>query len=204
MRHAGDHASARAGRPSPRWPSRPGARPPAADGRATEAGRRHRAAAAGGSASPSAPVDREEAQLKFAQCMREHGVDMPDPVDGRIRITRRKGEEAKTEQALKKCGHLMQDAVARPRRPPIDQERRDQMVKFAQCMREHGIDMPDPRPGGRIRLRIRKDAEAKPRRRRRPAGSSPPASGKGTVRRRRSPWPAPWCSPSPPPGPAWR
>lgn len=131
------------------------------DASATEDGRAATpAAAAGGSASPSAPVDREEAALKFAQCMREHGVDMPDPVDGRIRITRRKGEEAKTEQALKECEHLMQDAV-RDRGGPIDQERYDQMVKYAQCMREHGIDLPDPRPGEPLRLRIRKDEEAK-------------------------------------------
>jgi hypothetical protein len=34
-------------------------------------------------------------------------------------------------------------------------------VKYAQCMREHGIDMPDPKPGEPIRLRITKDQEAK-------------------------------------------
>lgn len=114
----------------------------------------------GGSASPAAPADREEAALKFAQCMREHGVDMPDPIDGRIRITRREGEEAKTERALKECEHLMQQGV-RDGRGPIDQQRYDEMVKYAQCMREHGIDMPDPRPGEPIRLHIRKDQEAK-------------------------------------------
>ena len=34
-----------------------------------------------GSAAPgsSVPTDPEEAQLAFAECMREHGIDMPDP-----------------------------------------------------------------------------------------------------------------------------
>jgi hypothetical protein len=34
-----------------------------------------------GSAKPSAsaPVDKAEANRQFAKCMREHGVDMPDP-----------------------------------------------------------------------------------------------------------------------------
>lgn len=116
---------------------------------------------ASASASASAPVDRQEAALKFAQCMREHGVDMADPgPDGGIRITSKKGDRAKTEQALKECEHLMQGAV-RDGSGPIDQERYDQMVKYAQCMREHGIDMPDPKPGEPIRLRITKDQEAK-------------------------------------------
>src|SRR5262245_35791076 len=38
-------------------------------------------ASAEASAAPesSIPTDPEEAQLAFAQCMREHGIDMPDP-----------------------------------------------------------------------------------------------------------------------------
>src|SRR5262245_14397427 len=31
------------------------------------------------SASPSAQTDPQEAFLAFAECMREHGIDMPDP-----------------------------------------------------------------------------------------------------------------------------
>ena len=39
--------------------------------------------AADASAEPSASLDPEAAALAFAECMREHGIDMPDPhVDG--------------------------------------------------------------------------------------------------------------------------
>src|SRR5690242_12273015 len=84
---------------------------PADDGIASAGG-----ATSGGGAtagpSASAPVDRQEAQLKFAQCMREHGVDMPDPgPDGRVRIIGKKGDEASMQKAMQACQHFMKDAV---------------------------------------------------------------------------------------------
>ena len=43
--------------------------------------------------------DRQAAGLKFAKCMREHGVEMEDPKEGRITI---KGEQ-KTAQLMEKA-----------------------------------------------------------------------------------------------------
>jgi hypothetical protein len=105
-------------------------------------------------ASASAPVDRREAQLKFAQCMREHGVSMQDPdPNGRVEIKAGKGEEAKVNTAQQACAHFLQAAIGDSARKP-DQKTLDQGLKFAQCMREHGIDMKDPGPDGRIDIRI--------------------------------------------------
>ncbi|WP_169946922.1 hypothetical protein [Microbispora sp. H11081] len=118
-------------------------------------------AAAGATATPSprGPADRQEAQLKFAQCMREHGVDMPDPgPDGRVRIIGEKGGEATMSKAMRACEHFMKDAVA-DKPGGDDPEARDRMVKFAQCMREHGIDMPDPAPGQGLRIKIKPGQE---------------------------------------------
>jgi hypothetical protein len=92
--------------------------------------------------------------LAFAQCMREHGIDMPDPeVEGGgrrpgLRIVR--GEQGadepdreKLEAAHKACEkHL--DGVVQNISPEDRAEMQDKMVRFAACMREHGIDMPDP------------------------------------------------------------
>ncbi|MEN3536837.1 hypothetical protein AAH991_17115 [Microbispora sp. ZYX-F-249] len=125
---------------------------PADDGIASAGG-----AASTATAKPSAPgpADRQEAQLKFAQCMREHGVDMPDPdPDGRVRIIGKKGDEAKTQKAMQACEHFMKDAVG-DKLGGDDPEMRDRMVKFAQCMREHGIDMPDPAPGQGIQVKMK-------------------------------------------------
>jgi hypothetical protein len=102
--------------------------------------------------------DPEEAALEFAKCMREHGIDVPDPgPNGEMRLTIGPGQEAKMEKAQEACGHLMENA-----RPRLTEEQQsvmqDAMLAFAKCMREHGIDMPDPEfgEGGRVTQRARR------------------------------------------------
>ncbi|MBE3012705.1 hypothetical protein IL992_26450 [Microbispora sp. NEAU-D428] len=133
---------------------------PADDGIAS-AGGATSGTASGAAARPSATstVDRQEAQLKFAQCMREHGVDMPDPdPDGRVRIMSKKGDEASMQKAMQACQHFMKDAVG-DKLGGDDPQARDRMLKFAQCMREHGVDMPDPEPGKGLQVKIKPGQE---------------------------------------------
>jgi hypothetical protein len=107
------------------------------------------------------PVDPSEAPLKYAECMREHGIDMPDPTvsdDGGVMIavggpTQVDGEAGtdgpdpeEFEAANKDCQHFMDDAVA-GFDPPSEEDQKkmqEQALEFSKCMREHGIDMPDP------------------------------------------------------------
>jgi hypothetical protein len=100
----------------------------------------------GASASPTASVDPEEAQRQFAQCMREHGVDVPDPDSGDgpgIRIQASKGS-ANVEAAIQACQkYLPAGKLSTPSPEQLEQER-----QFAQCMRDHGINIPDPDPNG--------------------------------------------------------
>ena len=107
-----------------------------------------------GGATAAAAQDPQQAALDFARCMRQHGVDMPDPeVDdqGRIRVRIGPGQggkrpdPAKLEAAQKACGSLMGGGDGDRQ---IDPAERDAMVDFARCMREHGIDMPDPTGDG--------------------------------------------------------
>ncbi|GAA0378148.1 hypothetical protein Acor_44170 [Acrocarpospora corrugata] len=112
------------------------------------------ASAAGATTSATAapsPTSSGDA-LKFAQCMRENGVDMPDPEPGgnQVMIRQKKGQEAVTEKALKACEQYQ---------PVIDAKKvddgklQDSMMKFAQCMRDNGVDMPDPQvEGGRVKM----------------------------------------------------
>ncbi|GIH61933.1 hypothetical protein [Microbispora siamensis] len=131
---------------------------PADDGIAS-AGGATSGTTSGATARPSATVDRQEAQLKFAQCMREHGVDMPDPdPDGRVRIIGKKGDEATMQKAMQACQHFMKDAVG-DKLGGDDPQARDRMLKFAQCMREHGVDMPDPEPGKGLQVKIKPGQE---------------------------------------------
>jgi hypothetical protein len=103
-------------------------------------------------ASADEDEDPQEAALKWARCMREHGVDVPDPEvsEGRVRVRAgvggrlREANAEKFEAARKACGSPFGAAGA----PELSEEDRqamqEAMLEFARCMREHGIDMPDP------------------------------------------------------------
>jgi hypothetical protein len=96
--------------------------------------------------------DRQEreAALSFARCMREQGIDMPDPQigeDGTTVQTRREGDREKLRAAERACRRY------RPRggQAPSEEERQEQQemleraVAYAKCMREEGIDVSDPK-----------------------------------------------------------
>ncbi|GGK75304.1 hypothetical protein Sme01_50910 [Sphaerisporangium melleum] len=103
-------------------------------------------------ASPSPAVSSDP--LKFAQCMREHGIDMKDPdAGGRVAIKIDKNKEGEMREAQKACDKYM---AGGKRMDASDPRNRDAMLKFAQCMREHGIDVPDPQPGEGMKVRVPK------------------------------------------------
>ena len=133
--------------------------------------------AAGQDVSDSGESDKdpEEAMLDFARCMREHGIDMPDPevtgsgggagsvkAAGAVRIGGDVDKE-KMEEADEACRPLLGDAgPLREMSPEERQEMQDQAIEHSRCMREHGIDMPDPvfdTAGGGAMIKI--DAGAK-------------------------------------------
>ena len=105
------------------------------------------ATAATGSARPSASpsLSKAEANRRFAQCMREHGVDMPDPgPDGNLQFDPNAGgDRNKAIAAASACQQLLPNGGDLKNLTP---EQLDQGRAFAKCMREHGVDMPDPDP----------------------------------------------------------
>jgi hypothetical protein len=118
----------------------------------------------GGATSSVADRNNEarDAQLKDARCMRDHGVDMPDPTfegDGRSTQTgpdlkdlkRPKFREA--EQACKK--HL--EGIEPPNLSEEEQQEfEDAAPANARCVREHGIEnLPDPTFGENGEARIK-------------------------------------------------
>lgn len=108
-------------------------------------------------ASPS--VDPEDALAEFAECMRENGIeDFPDPQvndDGGIVFGGPAGgggegrpdaeDRERLEAAMGACQDLLPQGEGRGSISPEEQaEFQDALVNYAQCMRDHGIDMPDP------------------------------------------------------------
>src|SRR3954469_10170623 len=102
-------------------------------------------AACGGSTPSSADQEakREQAQLKFASCMRSHGVNIPDPKPGpdggagNVRVGG-PGKDAISPQVMRRpdppCRKYL-EAVAPKLSPAQQAEMRDQALKFSQCMR---------------------------------------------------------------------
>jgi pyruvate/2-oxoglutarate dehydrogenase complex dihydrolipoamide acyltransferase (E2) component len=105
---------------------------------------------------PKTQKEMDAAILAHARCMRKNGVDVKDPKPGEgERITIQEGgDDTKLKAAMKACESLMDDAGVRPSKEELDKQF-DQALKFAKCMREHGIDMPDPvREGDGIKMTI--------------------------------------------------
>jgi hypothetical protein len=113
-------------------------------------------AASGGGATGSA----SEARLKFAKCMRAHGVNVPDPSanggppggggggggGGGFRALRSSPNFA---PALKACGSLRAGAGGFGNLSPAQRAQfQQELVKFAECMRSHNVDIPDPSTSG--------------------------------------------------------
>ncbi|PZG05404.1 hypothetical protein [Nonomuraea aridisoli] len=101
------------------------------------------------SAQPS--EDPHAKALKFAQCMRENGVDVPDPEPGKGIMMRfdRSVPREKVEAAQEAC---KQYAPSGQRAGGGDGPRAEAMRKLAQCMRDNGVEnYPDP-DGGMMRI----------------------------------------------------
>jgi hypothetical protein len=127
------------------------------------------------SAAPSASLSPEDSALAFTECMREHGIDMPDAnvqtgPDGGVAFTfggpdgdpsggsRDMADGEAFEDAMDACDEFLQRASGT--RGELEPEMLDRMVEFAQCMREHGIDMPDPNADGGIMIQRNDDGSA--------------------------------------------
>jgi hypothetical protein len=95
----------------------------------------------------------EQAFLEFAQCMREQGIDMADPTvdaDGNVIPARPNfdGDPSTLDReairaARDVCGDVLEGATLGFERRN-DTEFQDQALAYAQCMRDNGVDIPDP------------------------------------------------------------
>lgn len=98
----------------------------------------------GGTGQGGEKLGEGERGVKFAQCMREHGVDMEDPKPGEgIRI-QTKGDKGAMDKAMEACRQYnpMANRTGAP-----DPKMQEQAREFAACMRKNGVEkFPDPDP----------------------------------------------------------
>jgi hypothetical protein len=95
----------------------------------------------------------EDYQIAFAGCMREKGFDVPDPsADGGVRAPAIDDMEAFTT-ASEACRDKLGPPPAVEGEPTkSEEERLAEMVAMAECFREHGIEMPDPKQGEMVTI----------------------------------------------------
>ena len=110
------------------------------------------------SATPRTADSERQARVKFAECMRDNGIDFPDPGTegtGPVKI----GDDETPEElraAEKACAEFRRDIKPPELSDERKQEFKDAALAHARCMREHGVDFPDPTfsedGGAQIRL----------------------------------------------------
>jgi hypothetical protein len=114
-------------------------------------------AAAGEGAPPPA---LQQARVKAAVCVRAQGIDIPDPTATRAGVLAivsalAKYPSGKVQAAEQACAPEIRKAF--PNVAALSPAQRAQRVRaatvFAQCMRAHGVNFPDPsgavgNPGG--------------------------------------------------------
>jgi hypothetical protein len=106
------------------------------------------------SAGAESAADRDkamkDAQIAFARCMREHGIDMDDPRPGQrgIQLAVPDGVSPEKAQAANEACKKYLDKIKPPELSDEQQkEARDAALAHSRCMREHGVDFPDPKFG---------------------------------------------------------
>ncbi len=89
--------------------------------------------------------------LQYAQCMRDNGVQIPDPKPNdpsSLYVGVDKNSPA-FKSANKVCGSILQGVVEdRKNNNGKDaRQQQDKLLALAQCLREHGVTVPDPVAG---------------------------------------------------------
>jgi hypothetical protein len=96
----------------------------------------------------------QDKAVRFAECMRDNGVkEFPDPdasgeltIDGIVNGSSLDTSTPAWETAIAACKDLQPPGFTGHKRSA---EQQDYALRFAQCMRENGVeDFPDPTPDG--------------------------------------------------------
>lgn len=98
-------------------------------------------------AATTTTIAPEDAMLQFARCMREHGVEMPDP-DSSGNFIARVGEDSMDPSSgtFRDAQRACKEFAPKLRNVSREDasEMQDKMRAMARCMRAKGFDMPDP------------------------------------------------------------
>jgi hypothetical protein len=95
-----------------------------------------------------------QARVNLAKCARAHGINVPDPSPGGgpgqgIGRVLRQYSQSQIQTALQACRQYVRQAFPQLSLTPQQRAQfQQQLVKFAECMRSHGVNIPDPQFNG--------------------------------------------------------
>jgi hypothetical protein len=101
--------------------------------------------------SASAATSGDDSGVKYTQCMREHGVNLPDPEPGKPPQVVNGAAGSALNKAYEACKGLLPKQATEDAK--ISPEDLDKIRQYAKCMRDNGVDMPDPDPDGGIKAK---------------------------------------------------
>ncbi|WP_129842032.1 hypothetical protein [Streptomyces sp. RFCAC02] len=105
----------------------------------------------GGGSAETEDLDPDEMAQRFAECLREHGVEVEDPQPGGgldVDADALGLDQGTVDAATEACREY-DPAVSGPAGEEPPPEAQEYMLQFAECMRENGVDdFPDPQSGG--------------------------------------------------------
>jgi hypothetical protein len=93
--------------------------------------------------------DRDTARAKLEQCLRENGFEPPSEGGGGGGLAQlSEADRQELQDAITgPCAEYREDAVG-DISPEQQQEFQDARAKFTDCMRDEGIELPEPSQGG--------------------------------------------------------
>jgi hypothetical protein len=107
---------------------------------------------AGGATPHAASTNVADQELGFTQCLRQHGVNIADPKPGEgVKIQVNPQNEAVMTAAQKACEAFAPKGATSGPQASADLDRQ---VKLTQCLRQHGVQVPDPKPGQPFTMRL--------------------------------------------------
>ncbi|MFJ3585884.1 hypothetical protein ACIPPS_27165 [Streptomyces sp. NPDC090127] len=86
--------------------------------------------------------------LEHRTCLREQGLDVPEPKPGEEGVGLTIGGDGMSKEKMEKAFKACQGKGGAGMGKEMTQADKDKMIKYAQCMRKNGFDMPDPTFGG--------------------------------------------------------
>jgi hypothetical protein len=95
----------------------------------------------------SASASGDDSGVKYTQCMREHGVNLPDPEPGKPPQVINGDPGSTLGKAYEACKQLLPAASEDTKISPEDLEK---VRQYTKCLRDNGVDVPDPDPDGGI------------------------------------------------------